>query len=101
MRFRGLLAISGLIALGAMPFAAVANGPNKAADACIRAFVDSHVPKNRAVQVRKNSPTRSSFGVHARRYDFDLSARVGGNGTPLVTARCVASADGRVISLES
>ena len=101
MRFRGLVAISGLLALGAIPFATAANGPGKAADACIQALVDNYVPKNRTVQVRKNSPTRISYGVYARRYDFDLSARVNGNGAPLVTAHCVASADGRVISLES
>jgi hypothetical protein len=100
MRFRGLLAVSSLMTLGTMPFAAVAHGPDKAADACIRAFVDTYVPKDRAVRVRKHTQALTSSGIHARRYDFDLSARLRTEGGELVTARCVASANGQVISLE-
>ena len=101
MNIRTLVALSGLVALGAAPIAAQAYGSNTAADACVQAFVDTYLPKDRAVKLRWLAPAGSPLGNYARRYTIDLSARVSRNGNEIVSARCVASAGGRVIELAS
>ena len=101
MRFRNVLAVSGLIALGATPFAAQAGGSDKAADACIQAFVDTYLPKDRSVQIKTLSPIPGPLGIYTKRYTVDLSAKLSRNGEELVTARCVANAYGRVLDLSN
>ncbi|HEX5160740.1 MAG TPA: hypothetical protein VFV88_03405 [Steroidobacteraceae bacterium] len=98
MRFRRLL-ITGLLALGAMPFAAQADGSTRAADACIQAFVDTYLPKDRQVKVRKLPHSPNLLGVYAKRYTIDLSARV--SRDEIVSARCVASPGGQVLALDA
>lgn len=100
MKIHTLVAVSGLLALGATPFAAHAYGSETAADACMQAFVDTYLPKDRMVKVRRPS-TSSSVGYFTRRYTIDLRARLSRSGDEIVSARCVASADGRIIELAS
>lgn len=97
MRRRSRMLITGLMALAAMPFAAQAGGSNTAAAACIQAFVETYLPKDRQVQVRRLPASPSSFGVYARRYTIDLSARL--SRDEVISARCVASSSGRVLEL--
>ncbi len=100
MNIRTLVAIPGLVALGAAPFAAQAHGPQKAADACIQAFVDNYLPKNHPVNVRKQLAPSSPLGTYAHQYTIDLSARLARSGNQLVTVRCTANSAGQIIALE-
>ena len=98
MRFHSRVVVTGLLALGAIPFAAHADGSARAADACIQAFVDTYLPKDRQVKVRKLPHSPNLLGVYSKRYTIDLSARVSRNET--VNARCVASPSGQVLVLD-
>jgi hypothetical protein len=100
MNIRTLVAVSGLVALGAAPLAAQAHGSQKAADACIQAFVDNYLPKNHPVNVRKQLVPSSPLGTYAKQYTIDLSARLAHSGNQLVSVRCVANSAGQVIALE-
>jgi len=101
MSIRSLVIVSGLLALTAAPLTARADGSDRAADACIQAFVDGYLPKDRQVKVRTVSPVSGPLGVYQKRYTIELSAHLARSGTELVTARCVASATGQVIALDS
>ena len=101
MSIRSLVIVSGLFALTAAPPTAHADGSDRAADACIQAFVDTYLPKDRPVKVRTVSPVSGPLGAYTKRYTVDLSAHLSRSGTELVTARCVASANGQVITLDS
>ena len=101
MNFRKMAAISSLALLTAVPFAATAGSKEKATDACIQAFVDSHLPKGRTVRVHKKVHVSSPVYAHVRQYTVTLSARLARSGTELATARCVVSHDGEVIALDS
>ena len=92
MSIRSLVVIAGMAALTAAPLSAHADGADRAADACIQAFVDTYLPKDRQVKVRTVSPVSGPLGAYTKRYTVDLSARLSRSGTELVTARCVASA---------
>jgi len=99
MNIRKLVAISGLALLATAPFAANAGGAGKASDACVQAFVDAYLPKDKAVRVRKEGPTASPMHIYSRQYTIELSAHVSATGNELVTARCVANANGEVLTL--
>jgi hypothetical protein len=101
MSIRSLVVVSGLLALTAAPLTAHADGSDRAADACIQAFVDAYLPKNRQVKVRTVSPVSGPLGAYTKRYTIELSAHLSRSGTELATARCVASATGQVIALDS
>lgn len=98
MSIRSRVFITGLFTLAA-PFAAQANGADRAADACIQAFVETYVPKDKQVQVRKLLAVSGPTSLYSRRYTIDLSTRLTRDGDAL-TARCVASPEGRVITLD-
>ena len=98
MRFRSRVLVTGLLTLGAMPFAAQADASTRAADACIQAFVDTYLPKDRQVKVRKLPHSPNVLGVYSKRYTIDLSARV--SRDEIVNARCVASPSGQVLVLD-
>ena len=100
MNVRSLAIVSGLLALTTAPLTAHADGSDRAADACIQAFVDAYLPKDRQLTFRTLSPATSPLGAYTKRYTIDLSARLSRSGTELVTARCVASATGEVIALD-
>ena len=99
MKIRGLATACGLVIFGAISFQAQAGGADKAAEACIRSFVDTYLPKSAPLQVRTVSQGSGPLGVHARKYTIDLSARLTRNGKEFVTARCVADARGQVIDI--
>ena len=101
MNIRIVLAAAGLAILTATPNAAVADGKGKAADACIQAFINTHVPKGHTVRVRKEGSAPSSMNTHVRQYTVSLSARTSVGGDELAAARCVASSSGEVLALES
>jgi hypothetical protein len=90
------------LALGAVPLTAYASGSSRAADACIQAFIDTYLPKDTPVQVRKlPPPSQGVLGSFSKRHTIELSARATRSGTELVTAKCVANADGEVIKIDS
>jgi hypothetical protein len=96
-----LVAVSTLLALCAAPSTAQANGSDKAADACIQAFVDAYLPKDRTMKVRKLLPTAGPLSAYSKRYTIELSARLAHSGDELVMAHCVANAKGQVIELDA
>ena len=100
MSIRNVAAACGLIVMSATPFAAHAGGPDTAADACIQAFVDTYLPNATPMQIRTLSPVPGPLGVYIKKYTIDLSARLARGGEELVTARCIADANGRVIALD-
>ena len=101
MNIRKVVLVTGLALFAVAPIAAVADGKGKAADACIQAFIDSHVPKGRTVRVRKEGSSPSSMYPHVRQYTVSLKAHMSISGNELATARCVANSNGEVIALES
>jgi hypothetical protein len=101
MNIQKMIAVSGLALLTAAPFAAATERAGKAADACIQAFVDTHLPKGHTVRVHKVAPPTSPLDSYAKRYTLELSARVASDRANFVTARCVVSANGEVLALES
>ena len=100
MRVRSLGWVAGLMATCATALPVHADASDKATDTCIQAFVDTYLPKDQQVQVRAPSAAPSPWRAYTRQYTIELSARLSRNGTELVTARCVASASGELISLE-
>ena len=102
MNIRTLVAFSGLLALGAAPLTSYASGSSKAADACIQAFIDTYLPKDRPVQVRKLPPaSQGVLNSFSKRYTIELRARAARSGTEIVTAQCVANAAGEVLKIDS
>jgi hypothetical protein len=101
MNIRIALAIPGLLALAAAPMTAQAYGSDTAANACVQAFVDTYLPKDRTVKLRRLSPVAGPLGNYTKRFTIDLSARLSRSGNEIVSARCVASADGRVLEMAS
>ena len=102
MNIRKVVLVTGLALFAVAPIAAVADGKGKAADACIQAFIDSHVPKGRTVRVRKEGPSPSSrVPGTSRQYTVSLKAHMSVSGNELATARCVATSNGEVIALDS
>lgn len=101
MTIRTLVLMPGLLALGLAPLTAHADGADKAANACIQAFVDNYLPKNRPVQVRNLLPAAGAVGNYTRRYTIELTARLTHTGTELVTARCTASTSGKIIDIDA
>ena len=99
MNIRSLVAIPALLALGMAPLAAQAHGSQKAADACIQAFVDNYLPRNHRVNVRRQLSPSNPLGAYATRYTIDLTARLAHGGDRLVSVRCTADAAGKVISI--
>lgn len=67
MTIRSALAIPGLIALAATPFAAQADGSGRATDACIAAFVETYVPEGRTVRVHKSELAPGPLGYFIKR----------------------------------
>ena len=100
MNIRKVVAVTSLALLTAAPFATATDRAGKASDACIQAFVDSHLPKGHTVRVRKLAPPTSPLDSYAKRYTLDLSARLASSGTQLVTARCVVTTNGEVLALD-
>ena len=100
MTLRGAATACSLIIFGAISLQAHAGGADRAADACIRSFVDTYFPKSAPLQVRTRGPIPGPHAVHVRKYTIDLSARLSRSGKEVVTARCVADSTGQVISLD-
>ena len=100
MNIRSLVAVSALVTLGVAPLAAQAHGSQKAADACIQAFVDNYLPKNHPVNVRRQLVPSSPLGTYAHEYTIDLSARLARSGNQLVSVRCTANSAGQIIAME-
>lgn len=104
MNIRKTVAVSGLLVLVAAPFATHAGGADNALNACVSAFVETYVPKDRIVRVRKTHPPASVFDIRTNRsgaYTIALSARGAKSGELLAEARCVASGRGDVIVLDN
>lgn len=68
-----------------------------AMDACIDAFVAEHVPKGRAVKIRKLGASASGWTKREER--ILLTAKGARSGTSIAAATCLVSGDGETIAL--
>lgn len=103
MKARMTLATVGMVVLGAAPLASYA-GSNQAVDACVKAFVATHIPKESVVHVHKQTPPLSPLALLQDRrgtYTVALTAYGKRSGKEIAQARCVASSRGEVIVLDS
>lgn len=100
---RTALAMIGTLMLAATPLASYA-GPNQAFDACVKSFVETYIPKDRVVRVRKQHPPAGPLDALSYRknvYTIALSAGGARSGKEIAQARCVASNNCQVIVLDS
>jgi len=100
MNIRNVVAIASLAACAAVPFAAHAGASQRASDACVQAFVDKYLPADSRVRVRKSGQPAGPLQIYARQFTLDLSAYTETRGNGLVSVRCVANANGEVLSLD-
>jgi hypothetical protein len=103
MKAHTTIAIVGTLMLAATPLASHA-GSNQAINACVKSFVDTYIPKDRVVRVHKHQPTLGPLGIHNERkgsYTIALSARGARSGKEIAQARCIASARGEVIVIDT
>jgi len=68
-------------------------------DACIEAFVAQRVPKDRPVRVRKFGAASPYYGAPTEQ-KITLTAKGAKSGTQIASATCIASADGKSVSLQ-
>lgn len=77
--------------------AAVPAHADPAMDACIDTFVAEHVPKDRALKIRKLGSTSAASAKREER--VLLTAKGARSGTSIATAICVVSGDGQSVAL--
>lgn len=103
MRARGIFSAA-VVAAAVLATPAAHAAPSSAAvNACVDAFVDTYLSKQKVVRVRKPmEPLHSmSFIYSANKYTIALMARRNSDGEVLAQARCIASARGSVLVLDS
>ena len=97
MRTRIAIALSGLLALASAPVTSQAGASDRAVDACVKAFVDTHIPKDRVVRLIKDKAPGLMDRFHRQRsYTFALTAQGTQSGKILAQARCAATRSGEV-----
>lgn len=102
MHPRIAIALSGLLVLASAPVTSQAGPADRAVNACVKAFVDTHVPKDRIVHVVKDrSPSLMDRFHRQRAYTIALTAQGSESGKVLAQARCVANVRGEVIVLDN
>lgn len=102
MHTRIAVAISSLLVLAVAPVTSQAGRSDRAVDACVKAFVDTHVPKDRVVHVVKEKSSSLTDRFDRRRaYTIALKAEGTQSGKILAQARCVANVRGEVMVLDS
>jgi hypothetical protein len=97
MKSRTVLSISTLASIlaGLTPMQIHAD---PAMDACIKAFVEERVPKDRAIKIRKlEGPSTSLVASQSGR--ITLTASGAKSGTRIASATCVVSEDGDSVAL--
>lgn len=97
MKSRTILSISTLASIfaGLTPMTIHADS---AMDACIKAFVEERVPKDRAIKIRKLTGSSTS-GAAPQSGRITLTASGAKSGTRIASATCVVTGDGDSIAL--
>lgn len=96
------IALSGLLVLASAPLVSQASPADRAVNACVQAFVEAQVPKDRIVHVVKDRQSSLMDRFHRQRaYTIALTAQGKQSGKVLAQARCVANVRGEVIVLDS
>jgi hypothetical protein len=97
MKSRTVLSIStlALIFAGLTPMTIHADS---AMDACIKAFVEQRVPKDRAIKIRKFAGP-SSLVATPQSERITLTASGAKSGTPIASAKCVVTDGGDSVAL--
>ena len=78
MNARRTLAMVGALVFAATPLASYA-GPRQALDACVKSFVETYIPKDRAVRVHRQQPPVTPLSIErSERYIHRCFVSAGG-----------------------
>lgn len=91
--------VTALLPLLALPTLVQAETSDPTMDACIQAFVNSNVEKDRPVTVRKLASFDSAVNPHARQQTIHISARFKDSGKRVAQGTCVVNGDEIVLTL--
>lgn len=87
------------IATLAAALAAPLSHADPAIDACIKAFVESNLPPEQPVNIRKLSPGPAPLDTYGRTREVLIDARVTRTGQRIAQATCTVTDKGQVIAL--
>lgn len=93
--------IAALLPLVASPALVHAEpAPDPKMEACIQAFLEASVEKDRPVTVRRLVDFDNSFNPSARQQTIHVSARLKGSGKRVATATCEIDGDRLVLTVD-
>lgn len=96
--FRRTQLVTALLPLLALPTLVQAETADPKMDACIQAFVNSNLEKDRPVTVRKRVSFDSAVDPHARQQTIFVSARIKNSGKRVAQGTCVINGDEIVLT---
>jgi hypothetical protein len=97
--FRRTQLVTALLPLLALPTLVQAESADPKMDACIEAFVNSNVDKDRTVTVRKLASFGTAVDPHARHQTIFISARTKHSGKRVAQGTCVIDGDEMVLTM--
>jgi hypothetical protein len=97
--FRRTQLVTALLPLLALPTLVQAESADPKMDACIQAFVNSNLEKDRPVTIRKHVSFDTNVDPHARQQTIFVSARVKDSGKRVATGTCVINGDELVLTM--
>jgi hypothetical protein len=90
--------VTALLSMIALPMLAQAEAPDPKMDACIQAFVESNIGKDRQVTVRKIFSYDTALDANAREQKIFLKARTTGSGKLVAHGTCVVTGNEIVLT---
>lgn len=96
--FRRTQLVTALLPLLAMPALVHAESADPKMDACIQAFVNANLEKDRPVIVRKITSFGIAVDPNAPQQTIHLNARLKDSGTRIAQATCVIDGDEMVLT---
>jgi hypothetical protein len=97
--FRRTQLVTALLPLLALPTLVQAESPDPKMDACIQAFLNSNVEKDRPVTVRKLASFGTAVDPQARQQTIFISARTKNGGKRVAQGTCVIDGDEMVLTM--
>ena len=97
--FRRTQLVTALLPLLALPTLVQADSADPKMDACIQAFVNSSLEKDRPVTIRKLASFSNAADPNARQQTIHISARTKNSGKRVAHGTCVVNGDEIVLTL--
>lgn len=97
--FRRTQLVTALLPLLALPTLVQAESADPKMDACVQAFLNSNVEKNRPVTVRKLASFDTTMDALGRKETIFISARMKESGKRIAQGTCVISGDEIVLTM--